>query len=99
MLPTLRKNHAKSVQRRVVRIQTSPRRPLASGRLGDVWIRTTRRWTLFAWFFLSVGNMLGGRWAYEELGWGGYWAWDPVENAAFMPWLACTAFPPPAMSP
>jgi cytochrome c-type biogenesis protein CcmF len=65
---------------------------LASGRLGDVWIRTTRRWTLFAWFFLSVGNMLGGRWAYEELGWGGYWAWDPVENAAFMPWLACTAF-------
>jgi cytochrome c-type biogenesis protein CcmF len=65
---------------------------LASGRLGDVWIRTTRRWTLFAWFFLSVGNLLGGRWAYEELGWGGYWAWDPVENAAFMPWLACTAF-------
>jgi cytochrome c-type biogenesis protein CcmF len=65
---------------------------LASGRLGDVWIRTTRRWTLFAWFFLSVGNMLGGRWAYEVLGWGGYWAWDPVENAAFMPWLACTAF-------
>jgi cytochrome c-type biogenesis protein CcmF len=65
---------------------------LATGRLGDVWIRTTRRWTLFAWFFLSVGNMLGGRWAYEVLGWGGYWAWDPVENAAFMPWLACTAF-------
>ncbi len=65
---------------------------LATGRLGDVWIRTTRRWTLFAWFFLTVGNMLGARWAYEELGWGGYWAWDPVENAAFMPWLACTAF-------
>ena len=65
---------------------------LASGRLGDVWIRTTRRWTLFAWFFLTVGNMLGARWAYEELGWGGYWAWDPVENAAFMPWLSCTAF-------
>jgi cytochrome c-type biogenesis protein CcmF len=65
---------------------------LATGRLGDVWIRTTRRWTLFAWFFLTVGNMLGGRWAYEVLGWGGYWAWDPVENAAFMPWLACTAF-------
>ncbi|MBI3769602.1 MAG: heme lyase CcmF/NrfE family subunit [Deltaproteobacteria bacterium] len=65
---------------------------LASGRLGDVWIRTTRRWTLFAWFFLTVGNLLGARWAYEVLGWGGYWAWDPVENAAFMPWLACTAF-------
>jgi cytochrome c-type biogenesis protein CcmF len=65
---------------------------LATGRLGDVWIRTTRRWTLFAWFFLTVGNILGARWAYEELGWGGYWAWDPVENAAFMPWLACTAF-------
>jgi len=65
---------------------------LATGRLGDVWIRTTRRWTLFAWFFLSVGNVLGARWAYEELGWGGYWAWDPVENAAFMPWLSCTAF-------
>ncbi len=65
---------------------------LATGRLGDVWIRTTRRWTLFAWFFLTVGNMLGARWAYEELGWGGYWAWDPVENAAFMPWLCCTAF-------
>ena len=57
-----------------------------------MWIRTTRRWTLFAWFFLTVGNILGARWAYEELGWGGYWAWDPVENAAFMPWLACTAF-------
>lgn len=65
---------------------------LATGRLGDVWIRTTRRWTLFAWFFLTVGNILGARWAYEELGWGGYWAWDPVENAAFMPWLSCTAF-------
>ena len=65
---------------------------LATGRLGDVWIRTTRRWTLFAWFFLTVGNILGARWAYEELGWGGYWAWDPVENAAFLPWLSCTAF-------
>jgi cytochrome c-type biogenesis protein CcmF len=65
---------------------------LATGRLGDVWIRTTRRWTLFAWFFLTVGNILGARWAYEELGWGGYWAWDPVENAAIMPWFACTAF-------
>lgn len=65
---------------------------LATGRLDDVWIRTTRRWTLFAWFFLSLGNLFGAQWAYLVLGWGGYWAWDPVENAAFMPWLTCTAF-------
>ena len=57
-----------------------------------MWIRTTRRWTLFAWFFLSLGNLFGALWAYEVLGWGGYWAWDPVENAAFMPWLTGTAF-------
>ena len=65
---------------------------LASARLDDVWIRTTRRWTLLAWFFLSLGNLFGAEWAYLVLGWGGYWAWDPVENAAFMPWLTCTAF-------
>ena len=65
---------------------------LATGKLGDVWIRTTRRWTLFAWFFLGLGNLFGALWAYEVLGWGGYWAWDPVENAAFMPWLTGTAF-------
>jgi cytochrome c-type biogenesis protein CcmF len=65
---------------------------LLSGRLGDVWIRTTRRWTLFAWLFLGIGLLLGGYWAYIELGWGGYWAWDPVENAALMPWLTATAF-------
>jgi cytochrome c-type biogenesis protein CcmF len=65
---------------------------LATGRLDDVWIRTTRRWTLFAWLFLSLGNLFGALWAYEVLGWGGYWAWDPVENAAFMPWLTGTAF-------
>ena len=65
---------------------------LATGKLGDLWIRTTRRWTLFAWFFLSLGNLFGAEWAYLVLGWGGYWAWDPVENAAFMPWLTCTAF-------
>ncbi|MFN8643116.1 MAG: heme lyase CcmF/NrfE family subunit [Candidatus Binatia bacterium] len=65
---------------------------LATGRLGDTWIRSTRRWTLFAWFFLSLGNLFGALWAYEVLGWGGYWAWDPVENAAFMPWLTGTAF-------
>jgi cytochrome c-type biogenesis protein CcmF len=65
---------------------------LATGELGTTWFRTTRRWTLFAWAFLSIGIILGGRWAYEVLGWGGYWAWDPVENASFMPWLAATAF-------
>jgi cytochrome c-type biogenesis protein CcmF len=65
---------------------------LATGELGDAWIRSTRRWTLFAWFFLTLGNVFGGAWAYEVLGWGGYWAWDPVENAAFMPWLVMTAF-------
>ena len=65
---------------------------LATGKLGDEWIRTTRRWTLMAWFFLSMGNLFGAEWAYLVLGWGGYWAWDPVENAAFLPWLTCTAF-------
>jgi cytochrome c-type biogenesis protein CcmF len=65
---------------------------LATGQLGDAWIRSTRRWTLFSWFFLTLGNVFGGAWAYEVLGWGGYWAWDPVENAAFMPWLVMTAF-------
>jgi cytochrome c-type biogenesis protein CcmF len=65
---------------------------LVTGKLDDVWIRTTRRWTLLAWFFLSLGNLFGAEWAYLVLGWGGYWAWDPVENAAFMPWLTCTAF-------
>ncbi len=65
---------------------------LLSGKLGDEWIRYSRKWALFAWTFLSIGLLLGARWAYLELGWGGYWAWDPVENAAFMPWLAATAF-------
>jgi len=65
---------------------------LVTGQLGDAWIRSTRRWTLFSWFFLTLGNVFGGAWAYEVLGWGGYWAWDPVENAAFMPWLVMTAF-------
>ncbi|MBI5186714.1 MAG: heme lyase CcmF/NrfE family subunit [Nitrospinae bacterium] len=65
---------------------------LITGKLDDVWIRTTRKWTLFSWFFLSLGNLLGADWAYVELGWGGYWAWDPVENASFMPWLAATAY-------
>ena len=65
---------------------------LATGRTDDRWIRITRRWTLWAWLFLSLGLVLGGRWAYDVLGWGGYWGWDPVEIAAFMPWLSGTAF-------
>lgn len=65
---------------------------LLSGRLDDAWIRTTRRWTVAAWMFLSLAIMAGMWWSYEVLGWGGYWAWDPVENASFMPWLTATAF-------
>ncbi len=65
---------------------------LFSGQLGTTWMRVTRRWTLWAWSFNSIGVLLGGRWAYEVLSWGGYWAWDPVENASFMPWLAATAY-------
>ena len=65
---------------------------LITGELGTTWFRSTRRWTLVAWAFLGWGLILGGRWAYEVLGWGGYWGWDPVENAAFMPWLAATAY-------
>ncbi|MBI4553437.1 MAG: heme lyase CcmF/NrfE family subunit [Candidatus Latescibacteria bacterium] len=65
---------------------------LITREVGDTWIRTVRRWTLYAWFFLGVGLLLGAKWAYVELGWGGYWAWDPVENAALMPWLTVTAF-------
>ena len=65
---------------------------LITGRTDDRWIRLTRRWSLWAWLFLSFGLVLGGRWAYDVLGWGGYWGWDPVEIAAFMPWLTGTAF-------
>jgi len=65
---------------------------LITGRTDDRWIRITRRWSLVAWLFLSLGLILGGRWAYDVLGWGGYWGWDPVEIAAFMPWLTGTAF-------
>ncbi|MFQ5791025.1 MAG: heme lyase CcmF/NrfE family subunit, partial [Acidobacteriota bacterium] len=65
---------------------------LLSRHLGTEWITSTRRWTLFSWFFLGTGIILGGRWAYVELGWGGYWAWDPVENASLMPWLTGTAY-------
>ncbi len=65
---------------------------LLSGKLGDEWVTYSRKWTMLTWTFLSIGLLLGARWAYLELGWGGYWAWDPVENAAFMPWLTGTAF-------
>jgi len=65
---------------------------LISGRLGSDWIRDTRRFALAAWLFLGVGIVLGARWSYTELGWGGYWGWDAVENAALMPWLCVTAF-------
>jgi len=64
---------------------------LITGRTDDRWTRITRRWSLWAWLFLSLGLVLGGRWAYDVLGWGGYWGWDPVEIAAFMPWLTGTA--------
>ncbi|MFT3773820.1 MAG: cytochrome c-type biogenesis CcmF C-terminal domain-containing protein [Minicystis sp.] len=65
---------------------------LATGRLDNEWIVATRKWMLFSFLFLSIGNVLGMLWAYEELGWGGPWAWDPVENAAFLPWLTASAY-------
>ncbi|MCL4561866.1 MAG: cytochrome c biogenesis protein CcsA, partial [Chloroflexi bacterium] len=65
---------------------------LVTGRTDDRWIRLTRRWTLVAWLFLSMGLFLGARWAYDVLGWGGFWGWDPVEISALMPWLTGTAF-------
>ena len=65
---------------------------LATKQLGDTWIRTTRRWTLLTWLLLGAGLLLGGKWAYVVLGWGGYWGWDPVENSSLMPWLVSTAF-------
>ncbi len=65
---------------------------LLSGRLADDWLIGVRRWTLLSWLLLGLGNLLGAQWAYVELGWGGYWAWDPVENAGLMPWLVTTAF-------
>jgi cytochrome c-type biogenesis protein CcmF len=65
---------------------------LASGQLDDSWLRAVRVWTMTAWLFLTVGLTLGALWAYEELGWGGYWGWDPVENAGLLPWFTATAF-------
>jgi cytochrome c-type biogenesis protein CcmF len=65
---------------------------LITGHLDDAWLRAVRRWTMFAWIFLSFGLTLGMIWAYEELGWGGFWGWDPVENAGVLPWFTATAF-------
>ena len=65
---------------------------LATGQVDDSWLRAVRRWTMIAWLFLTVGLTLGALWAYEELGWGGYWGWDPVENAGLLPWFTATAF-------
>src|SRR2546426_9810789 len=64
---------------------------LITGHLDDAWLRAVRRWTMFSWLFLSFGLTLGMIWAYEELGWGGYWGWDPVENAGLLPWVTATA--------
>ena len=65
---------------------------LITGSLGEGWLLETRRWTLFAWGFLTAGIILGAWWAYDVLGWGGYWGWDPVENASLVPWLTGTAY-------
>lgn len=65
---------------------------LVTGRVGEGWLVETRRWTVFAWGFLTAGILLGGWWSYEVLGWGGYWGWDPVENASLLPWLTGTAY-------
>ena len=65
---------------------------LWSGQLDQTWLHAVRRWTLIPWTFLGAGLLLGGKWAYVELGWGGYWGWDPVENSSLMPWLSATAF-------
>ena len=65
---------------------------LVTGRLDEAWLRIVRRWTLIPWTFLRLGIVAGAWWSYEVLGWGGYWAWDPVENAALLPWLTATAF-------
>ncbi|MHB1986763.1 MAG: heme lyase CcmF/NrfE family subunit [Acidimicrobiales bacterium] len=65
---------------------------LVTGRLGEGWLVETRRWTVVAWAFLTVGIVMGAWWSYQVLGWGGFWAWDPVENAALLPWLCATAY-------
>ncbi len=65
---------------------------MITGKLDESWLKKTRAWNVLSWIFLTIGIILGGQWAYVELGWGGYWAWDPVENASFIPWLVATAF-------
>ncbi|MCB9639767.1 MAG: heme lyase CcmF/NrfE family subunit [Myxococcales bacterium] len=65
---------------------------MVANKLDNRWLLASRRWTLISWSFLTLGNLLGAYWAYNELGWGGFWAWDPVENASFLPWLTATAF-------
>ena len=65
---------------------------LVTGRLNEGWLLETRRWTLFAWAFLTIGIVMGAWWSYQVLGWGGFWGWDPVENAALLPWLCATAY-------
>ena len=65
---------------------------LVTGRVGEGWLLETRRWTLVAWAFLTAGIVLGSWWSYEVIGWGGFWAWDAVENASFLPWLTGTAY-------
>lgn len=65
---------------------------MVSGKLDEAWLKKTRTWNVLSWVFLTIGIILGGQWAYVELGWGGFWAWDPVENASFIPWLVATAF-------
>src|SRR2546428_12349018 len=72
---------------------------LLARRTDERWIVATRRWTLSAWAFLGIGQLLGAHWAYTEIGWGGYFAWDPVENAALMPWLPAAPLPPPGVVP
>ena len=72
---------------------------LITGRVGEGWLLETRRWTLFAWGFLTLGIILGGWWSYEVLGWGGVWAWDPVENVSFLPWLTGHRLPPLGAGP
>src|SRR5258705_2847707 len=72
---------------------------LIVGKLDEAWIVSTRRWTIIAWFFLTAGNLVGAWWSYHVLGWGGYWAWGPMEKAAFMPWVPATAFLPPIQVP
>ena len=91
--------HGRSIRRRCTSASSGMTIPFAfgmaaliTGHLDDSWLRAVRRWTMIAWLFLSLGLTLGMIWAYEELGWGGYWGWDPVENAGLLPWFTATAF-------